>query len=145
MPYVGLQLVEGLRRRGVAVDCYMTGDGEEFPDVLREDDGVRLYRSPTHWEWHRWYSRDPMSAFITGQAAKGVAQRRLAEMMAEQHARQPYDVLYRYSQIELFGYGTDWTPYRRSSSIPRFTLRRSSGGTVASASWRHVARVPSGG
>ena len=72
--YVGLQLVQGLRRRGVAVDCYMAGNLEDFPEVLREDDGVRLYCCPTHWEWHRWYSRDPLSAFITGQTARGIAQ-----------------------------------------------------------------------
>ncbi len=101
--YVGLQLVQGLRRRGVAVDCYMTGNGEDFPEVLREDEGVRLHCCPTHWEWQRWYSRDPLSAFITGQTARGIVQRRVARMMAEQHAREPYDLLYQYSQIELFG------------------------------------------
>lgn len=101
--YVGLQLIQGLRRRGVAVDCYMTGDGEDFPDVLREDCRVRLFCRPTHWEWERWYSRKPLSAFITGQTARAIAQRSLARTMAEQHAREPYDLLYQYSQIELFG------------------------------------------
>lgn len=101
--YVGLQLVQGLRRRGVAVDCYMTGDSEDVPEALREDNGVRLYCCPTYWEWQRWYSRNPLSAFITGQTARGIAQHRLARTMAEQHGRQPYDLLYQYSQIELFG------------------------------------------
>jgi glycosyltransferase involved in cell wall biosynthesis len=87
----------------VAVDFYKTGDADDFPDVLREDNGVRLYCRPIHWEWHRWYSRDPLSALITGQTAQGIAQRSLARTMAEQHARQPYDLLYHYSQIELFG------------------------------------------
>ena len=101
--HVGLQLVQGLRRHGVAVDCYMTGNAEDFPEALREDNGIRLYSCPTHWKWHRWYSRNPLTAFITGQTARGVAQCSLARMMAAQHARQPYDLLYQYSQIELFG------------------------------------------
>jgi glycosyltransferase involved in cell wall biosynthesis len=102
-PYIGLQLLQGLRRRGVTIDCYMTGDADNIPAVLREEDGVRFFCRPTHWQWQRWYSRNPLAAFVTGQAARSVAQRGLMRLIAEQHARQPYDVLYQFSQIELFG------------------------------------------
>lgn len=103
VPYVGLQLVRGLRERGAEVDCYLTEPLTETPAALRGDAGIGLYCRRKRWEWDRWYSRDPLTAFITGQAANGAAQFGLAKMIAREHARRPYDVLYRYSQIELFG------------------------------------------
>ena len=101
--YAGLQLVQGLRDIGVEVDCYMTADVADVPAALRRTDGVRLLCRPTRWEWDRWYSRTPLSAFVTGQAARGLAQRVLSQLVADEHARRPYDVLYQFSQIELFG------------------------------------------
>jgi glycosyltransferase involved in cell wall biosynthesis len=44
-----------------------------------------------------------LSAFVTGQSANGIAQLALARLIAEEHDRRPYDILYRFSQIELFG------------------------------------------
>jgi glycosyltransferase involved in cell wall biosynthesis len=87
----------------LAVDYYMTGKSAAIPASLREDEAMRVYHQPMHWDWQRWYSRNPLSAFITGQAARGAAQLSLARMMAERHAREPYDLVYQFSQIELFG------------------------------------------
>ena len=101
--YAGLQLLQGLRSRGVGVDCYMTTSIDDAPLLLREDPGVRFFCRPTGWEWDHWYSQNPLSAFITGQVARGIAQHGLARLMAEEHARWPYDLLYQFSQIELFG------------------------------------------
>jgi len=101
--YAGLQLIRGLRDSGVEIDCYMTEPPEDAPESLREDGRIGIYSRPRRWEWDRWYSRDPLSAFLTGQAANGVAQLGMAKLIAREHARRPYDVLYRYSQIELFG------------------------------------------
>jgi glycosyltransferase involved in cell wall biosynthesis len=101
--YAGLQLIRGLRDLGVEVDCYMTEPPATAPAEVREDGRIGLYSRPRRWEWNRWYSRDPLSAFITGQAASGAAQLGLARLIAREHAKRPYDVLYRYSQIELFG------------------------------------------
>jgi glycosyltransferase involved in cell wall biosynthesis len=101
--YAGLQLVQGLRDVGVEVDCYLSIPVAQVPSVLREQDGIRFFCRPPRWEWDRWYSRTPMRAFISDQAARGLAQRRLMKLIAEEHARRPYDVLYQFSNIELFG------------------------------------------
>jgi glycosyltransferase involved in cell wall biosynthesis len=101
--YAGLQLVQGLRSRGVEVDCYLAAPASEIPPELREDRGIGVIHRSPRWAWDRWYSRNPMSAFVTGQLARGVAQRKLTKLVAEEHARRPYDVLYQFSQIELFG------------------------------------------
>jgi glycosyltransferase involved in cell wall biosynthesis len=101
--YAGLQLVQGLRDSGVEVDCYTTAPKSDLPAALREGGGVRFFCRPPRWSWNRWYSRTPMRAFVTGQATRGLAQWRLMKLIAEQHARRPYDVLYKFSNIELFG------------------------------------------
>jgi glycosyltransferase involved in cell wall biosynthesis len=101
--YAGLQLIRGLRDLGVEIDCYMTEPSAEAPVDVREDDRIALYSRPRRWEWNRWYSRDPLGAFLTGQASNGAAQLGLAKLIVREHARRRYDVLYRFSQIELFG------------------------------------------
>lgn len=101
--YVGLQVLQGLRSLGVEVDCYTTRKPADMPAAVREDSGIVMHSKPARWEWNRWYSRDPLSAFVTGQSANGLAQLALARLIAEEHRRRPYDILYRFSQIELFG------------------------------------------
>jgi glycosyltransferase involved in cell wall biosynthesis len=101
--YAGLQLVRGLRGKDVSVDCYVAADASKVPAVLREDPGLKVICRAPRWAWDRWYSRNPMSAFVTGQAARAAAQRQLARLVAERHARRPYDVLYQFSQMELIG------------------------------------------
>jgi glycosyltransferase involved in cell wall biosynthesis len=101
--YAALQVIQGLRSKGAMLDCYVAAPASDVPAILREDPGVRcIHRSP-RWAWDRWYSRNPLSAFVTGQSARGVSQRKLARLLAREHARRPYDVLYQFSQIELFG------------------------------------------
>jgi glycosyltransferase involved in cell wall biosynthesis len=100
--YAGLQLVQGLRAAGVEIDCYLSIPLAKVPAVLREAAGIRLFCRPPRWEWDRWYSRTPMRAFVSDQVARGLAQRRLTKLIAEEHGRRPYDVLYQFSNIELF-------------------------------------------
>jgi glycosyltransferase involved in cell wall biosynthesis len=101
--YAALQVIQGLRSKGAKLDCYVAGSVSDVPPILREDPGVGLVNRPPRWAWDRWYSRNPLSAFITGQSARGIAQLELARLLAREHARRPYDVLYQFSQIELFG------------------------------------------
>jgi hypothetical protein len=99
--YAGRQVLDGLRTRGAGVDCYTTMQDADVPAVPRTE-GVRFCR-PTPWEWDRWYSRTPLSAFVTGRAAKRVAQWALARQIPRGHSRRPYDLLHQFSQIEPFG------------------------------------------
>lgn len=101
--YVGLQLVRALRSRGAQVDCYLAAPTADVPTIVDEDPGIGLIRQSPRWDWDRWYSRNPVSAFVTQKAAGAVVQRRLVRLLAEEHARRPYDILYQFSQIELFG------------------------------------------
>jgi glycosyltransferase involved in cell wall biosynthesis len=101
--YAALQVIQGLRHKGAKLDCYVAGPVSDVPAILRGDPGIGVVNRAPRWAWDRWYSRNPLSAFVTGQSARGFAQLRLARLLAREHARRPYDVLYQFSQIELFG------------------------------------------
>jgi glycosyltransferase involved in cell wall biosynthesis len=87
-----------------------------MPAIVRDDPGVGVIHRPPRWAWDRWYSRNPLSAFATGQSARAVSQLELARLLAREHARHPYDVLYQFSQIELFGIRS------RRSALPPIVL-----------------------
>lgn len=101
VPYIGAQLLRGLTDAGTAVDCYLAGD-EPLAPGLADSPSLRVFRTGVQWQWNRWYSRQPLSAFVTGQTARAVAQARLAGVLVEQHREHPYDVIYQFSQIEVF-------------------------------------------
>ena len=115
---------------------------KDFPEVLREDEGVRLYCCPTHWEWQRWYSRDPLSAFITGQTARGIAQRQpCSDDGASNTPANPMTCSISIRRSSFSVYAHRRRLCRRSWSTRKFMPPASSPGTVASAAWRHAARV----
>ncbi len=87
---------------GLEVDCYLAGEVDTPPQSLTDDGRLRFFCEPVDWDWGRWYSRTPLSAFVTGQAARARAQRRLGPLLLREHAARPYDVLLQFSQIELF-------------------------------------------
>lgn len=99
VPYVATQLLLALARRGVEIDCYVGGN-DALPAAVEA--AVDAVREPVRWEWDRWYSRRPLAAFVTGQAARARAQRRMADRLAARHAERPYDLVYQFSQIETF-------------------------------------------
>jgi glycosyltransferase involved in cell wall biosynthesis len=100
----------------VEVDCFLTTSLADAPTSLRDDDGIRLFCRPARWRWDRWYSRTPMTTFVTRHGARGLAQRSLMGLIAEEHQRRPYDLLYQFSQIELFGVR------RRRAALPPIVL-----------------------
>jgi glycosyltransferase involved in cell wall biosynthesis/GT2 family glycosyltransferase len=87
---------------GLDVDCYLAGEANAIPPSLMNKDGLRFFCEPVDWNWGHWYSRTPLSSFVTGQWARARAQRRLGPLLQRQHAANPYDVLLQFSQIELF-------------------------------------------
>lgn len=86
---------------GHEIDCYLAGATDGVPRSLTRIEGLRFVCEPVNWDWDRWYSRTPLSSFVTGQGARALAQRRLAPFVATNHAALPYDLLLQFSQIEL--------------------------------------------
>lgn len=104
--FVGTQLLLELARRGVEVDCFIAGGPEDVSPSLEGVQGLRLFYSPKRWAWGRWYSRTPLVAFFSGHLARARAQVAITEMIVERHRRQPYDLVYQFSQSE-------YSPLRR--------------------------------
>lgn len=102
--YAATQLLLGFSEVGIDVDCFVDGTPAVIPEVLRDAPGVHFFTTrPSRWQWGRWYSRTPLAQFISGQSSRALTQLRLIKLMRAAHARRPYDFLYRFSQIEMFG------------------------------------------
>jgi len=102
-PYVGTQLLRELARAGAEIDCFLDVGPDQVPRALQGIEGLRFVLRPTKWRWGRWYNRVPMMAFLSGYMFRLRAQWGLARSIAEHHAREPYDVVYQFSQSELGG------------------------------------------
>jgi glycosyltransferase involved in cell wall biosynthesis len=100
-PFVGTQLLLGLARAGVEVDCFIAARPEDLPRSLFAEERIGIHLAESGWRWGRWYSRTPMLSFFSGHFARARAQFSLAEEIARRHAERPYDVLYQFSQSEM--------------------------------------------
>jgi glycosyltransferase involved in cell wall biosynthesis len=94
-------LLSELDTRQVEVDCYVPGNEEALPKNLLELKHVRFFCGPSAWSWDRWYSRNRLLGFITGQMANLRSENRLTKVLLRNHQRKPYDVVYQFSHIEF--------------------------------------------
>lgn len=100
VPEVATQLLAGLGDLGHRVDCFMPAGVSDIPETLEKHSNLTFIWSRLGWRWNRWYSRDPLAAFATGLASRGRAFMRLRRTIAHRHARDPFDVIYQFSNIE---------------------------------------------
>jgi glycosyltransferase involved in cell wall biosynthesis len=115
-PYAETLWLKALAKCGVHVDCFIADDQKSIPPSLRAESNLRFFCEPLRWSWGRWYSRNPVFAFLTVQVARARAERRLIELIGRRHSDDPYDVLYQFSQIEWFG------GRRRMSDLPPLVI-----------------------
>lgn len=94
-------LLTELSHRELYIDCYLPGDESLVPGGLRDHPRLRFICLKPSWEWNRWYSRNNLMAFLTGQIANLRAENRLARKLLQQHLAKPYDLVYQFSHIEL--------------------------------------------
>lgn len=100
--FAGGQLVRSLSRRGMELDCHVVRfPGELEPDVAPEP-GLSFVEEAASWDWDAWYARHPLSRFVLGQAARARAQATLVTRLLKAHRERPYDLVYQFSQLELF-------------------------------------------
>ena len=96
-------VVEQLTRLGCEVDCYTVLDLTATTSGVETIPGVRVIGLDTGWRCDRWYSNTNITKVFTGLAARASGRQRLATLLLEQHRVQPYDVIYQFSTIEVFG------------------------------------------
>ncbi|MEE3720053.1 glycosyltransferase family 4 protein [Tumidithrix elongata RA019] len=97
---LGVFLLEGLLKQGLKVDYYCSF--EDIPERLQNTDNLTFVTTPRQWEWGKWYSRNSFLAFLSGTVARTKAYNRLCDKLIENHAQQPYDCVFQFSQTELF-------------------------------------------
>ena len=91
-------------RSGVRLDLYLTAtEGRTQITALGSLAGVKVIRVSSVWRWNRWYSRNNIVAMVTGMGSTSLGRRRLMNLLVEQHKLVPYDVMYQFSTIEVFG------------------------------------------
>jgi glycosyltransferase involved in cell wall biosynthesis len=100
--YVGTQLLHELAAAGVEVDCFIAAPIDDVPRTLIGRPGLRFICVSSGWEWGRWYSRGSLRSFFSGNLARAATQFRLAELILKRHRARPYDVVYQFSQSEIF-------------------------------------------
>jgi glycosyltransferase involved in cell wall biosynthesis len=97
-------VLEELARSGVRLDLYLTitEDRKEIA-ALGILPGTKVIPVSSVWRWNRWYSRNHLMAMVTGLGTTALGRRRLVKLLAEQHKLAPYDAMYQFSTIEVFG------------------------------------------
>jgi glycosyltransferase involved in cell wall biosynthesis len=103
VPFVGTQVLTALAGLGVEIECFTTGEEKPLPSALADSSNVRYHHLDLGWEWDRWYSRTPLTQFLTGQSSRFAAQALLAPVVVRRHRKRPFDAVYQFSQIELGG------------------------------------------
>ena len=110
---VAAELLGGLARRGHQIDCFFPAAEDQTHVTIAGDEqvtfgegnlafgqNVTFIWGTSRWQWNRWYSRGKLAAFASGMFARAVASLRLRREIARRHRRDPYDLVYQFSNIE---------------------------------------------
>jgi glycosyltransferase involved in cell wall biosynthesis len=100
---MALQILRGLTALGHTVDCYVARLDRGLPRELEENDRIAVQTGASRWTYDAWYNRTPLTTFVSGQVTRAASTWKLADGLAANHARRPYDVVYQFSNIELLG------------------------------------------
>ncbi len=88
---------------GIQVDYYRSS--EPIPDYLLEYPNLNVIVTPSWWDWGKWYSSKPFTAFISSTIARTQSYNEMCIKVIEHHADEPYDCIFQFSQTELFRLG----------------------------------------
>jgi len=103
-PGVEAAILSHLASRGCSIDCYVpTSAHFTSPDDIAQVPGIRVIEGRSSFEFGRWYSSNPLTKMVSFQTFQALSRRRLASVLAAEHAMDPYDVIYQCSSIESFG------------------------------------------
>jgi glycosyltransferase involved in cell wall biosynthesis len=97
---VATELLDGLTALGHRIDCFFPAAVHEPPIRLTGNERLTFVWGTSAWRWDRWYSRTRIGAYASGLLARGLASLRLRREIAARHVREPYDLIYQFSNIE---------------------------------------------
>lgn len=99
---VAKAIITRMAERGHEIDCFVPGGLTALPE-LPECSRLRVFSAGGWWQWRRWYSRTQIAAFVSSLLARALAQLQLTRVLRTEHRACPYDVVYQFSNIEMFG------------------------------------------
>lgn len=100
VPGVAAELLRGLAVLGHRIDCFLPASARALPPRVEGVENLTFILGTSDWHWNRWYSRSPITAFLSGMISRGLGSVRLRREITRRHAREPYDVIYQFSNIE---------------------------------------------
>ncbi len=100
VPGVARELIAGLAAQGHRIDCFLPSAVRELPPHLRELANVTFVQGTSEWRYDRWYSRGSIAIFLSGLLARAFGSLRLRREVLRRHRKDPYDVVYQFSNIE---------------------------------------------
>ncbi len=102
-PGVVTELLEGLCRRGHAIDCFLPGTARYVPPQLLARENLTFVTGVNPWRWDRWYSRTRITTFVSGLLARALGSLLLRREIVRRHRREPYDLVFQNQTIESLG------------------------------------------
>ncbi len=103
-PGVAGLIFQYLCAQGVTIDCYVPVSAEsDAADEVAKIPGVSTHLVDTGFRFGRWYSSHPLTKMISAQAFTARGRTKSSAAFLADHRRAPFDVLYQFSTVELFG------------------------------------------
>ena len=103
-PGVAGLLFEDLVTRGVTIDCFVPVSVEsDAPDAFAHVPGITVHTVRSGFAFGKWYSSHPITKMLSAQIATARGRSLAARTFLEHHGAQPFDVLYQFSTVEVFG------------------------------------------
>ncbi len=103
-PGVAGLLFRELVRRGATIDCYLPISSEsDGVTAVEREPGVTVHKIQSSFQFGRWYSSQPLTKMMSAQVATARGRVRAGRLLRSDHAKRPFDVLYQFSTVELFG------------------------------------------
>ena len=106
VPGAAVLIARGLADLGHEVDCWTTLEVRPDPEWA-DVPGLTLHAIESPFRWGRWYtSRErPLTTNAVQLGSKVWATPTLVRRLLAEHRSRPYDVVYRFSTLDLIGFG----------------------------------------
>jgi len=103
-PGVAGLLFSELCARGGTIDCFLPISVEsDAADAVAAVRGVTVHTVRSGFAFGKWYSSHPITKMLSAQIATARGRSQAAKAFLECHAETPFDVLYQFSTVEIFG------------------------------------------
>ncbi len=98
-----LMLREFSHHEPIDMECFFAGEQADLPEGVQGLKEIVFHIQGGRWRWGRWYSRNKMTAFISGQIYRAHIERQLSAILDQRHHLNPFDVIYQFGHVEVFG------------------------------------------